>query len=308
LLEARGLLKGTWPRWVPGVSANHWSNLAEKKKLVTTMAEFVADYHLERKTPKDEIKECQWVCVLDCWRVNICKDFLEWVKREHPGCRLRYIPAGTTGIAQINDVYLHGPFKKWVKMEADLYYQQNLVSLQQKVHNKEMTNAQMTDALHRCLSLPTLRTLTVDWNTSALNRLVKKDRESLNSTTETNLIERGWLHIFPGIYSPKFRDAAAGELGKLNEEEAKKELEEKEAKTALHAEPAAPKGNCKKMKKQKTKATAAPQGSNSIRFFVRILCMCPSVFHRFFVFILLLCLVCDRSRACRRHRGASRNR
>ena len=43
------------------------------------------------------------VVILDCWSVNTSKEFQECVAKTFPLIRVRYIPAGMTGMGQIND-------------------------------------------------------------------------------------------------------------------------------------------------------------------------------------------------------------
>jgi hypothetical protein len=138
-IRSLGLDK-TYPRWIPGVSENHWSNLDQKKNLINAFAEHVRAYATD-KVGKGLLMEqdsatVPWTCILDCWKVNVCKEFKQWMADTHPNCRLRYIPAGMTGDVQINDAFLHGPFKKWVRALAEAWYQTaftaNLAKLKQQ--------------------------------------------------------------------------------------------------------------------------------------------------------------------------------
>ena len=69
------------------------------------------------------------VLLLDCWSVNLSADFQKWVAESYPFIRLRCIPAGVTGKVQINDTYFHGPFKKWVRKQAEDWYLSQLQKL-----------------------------------------------------------------------------------------------------------------------------------------------------------------------------------
>ena len=91
-------------RWIFGNSPNHWSNINEKKKAIT----WIIENYRERKlhtlyghTLNDRLKQSiPIVFVLDCWSVNTSAEFRNWVKTTYPFVRIRYIPAGMTGVVQ----------------------------------------------------------------------------------------------------------------------------------------------------------------------------------------------------------------
>ncbi len=110
--------------FVAGATSNHWSNFEEKKRLINAMAAWVkqeAASLIKETKGMFMTKNPVWVCILDCWPMNLSERFREWLKQSHPQCRLRFIPAGMTGQKQINDVYLHAPYKKWVRDEAEAW-------------------------------------------------------------------------------------------------------------------------------------------------------------------------------------------
>ena len=108
-----------------GVTANHWSNLAQKKKLIehivawrkTRLQQLLSERKISFPSianQQDFLANAPMVILLDCLPVNISTEIKEWLSTTYPFIRGRYIPAGLTGGFQINDPqapqrsYTHG--------------------------------------------------------------------------------------------------------------------------------------------------------------------------------------------------------
>jgi len=73
------------------------------------------------------LHDTNMVILLDCWNINTSKEFRAWVSDTYPCIRLRYIPAGMTGKAQINDTMLHAPFKVYVRRLCERWYEDKVI-------------------------------------------------------------------------------------------------------------------------------------------------------------------------------------
>jgi hypothetical protein len=227
---------GKWPAWVPGHSENHWSNASEKKKLINKMAEYALDYFQEHLGLSAEAAKMQpFVVVLDCWRVNTSAEMRSWIKQTHPTCRLRFIPAGTTGQAQLNDVCVHGPDKKWIKSECDVFYQRLIVEQRRLIQEKKQTPEGMQAALKQGLCIQVLRAKAVAWNHLAMKRL-QEPRLGTDGLM-LSLLLRGIRDLYGKLFLPDFRAKAREELSKISDadvDQAVNELFVAEEKLGLH--------------------------------------------------------------------------
>lgn len=95
--------------WNP---ATYWSDLSSMKVF---FEKIIVPYFMRQKEllhyPEDQ--EC--VVLLDCWSVHRGKEFRRLVHQNWPWLRLRYIPGGTTGLAQPCDVGIQRPYKLSIK-------------------------------------------------------------------------------------------------------------------------------------------------------------------------------------------------
>ena len=104
--------------WHLTCTNNHWSNL-------TTCQEFVEKilqpYRLQQVEVLKMNKESKLVWLIDCWSVHKSKEFILWVKENHPQILLIFVPANCTSIFQPADVILQRPFKHAFRQEFDSY-------------------------------------------------------------------------------------------------------------------------------------------------------------------------------------------
>lgn len=161
--------------WILGYSENHWSNLTEKKRFIDWLAEWrnkrVAALIQERLLPASRKDTEPMVILLDCWSVNTCKEFRNWVKDKYPYMRLRFIPAGLTGKFQINDTYFHGPYKQWVRNEAEKWYQEQFTTMIERVDHGDLQLTELDDEIKKLMGLANLRNLSIKWNRTAMQKL-----------------------------------------------------------------------------------------------------------------------------------------
>ena len=62
------------------------------------------------------------ILYLDCWSVYRSEEFWDWIKNEHPGIIVLYIPAGYTGLFQPCEVGLQHLFKHIVKQSTSQFF------------------------------------------------------------------------------------------------------------------------------------------------------------------------------------------
>ena len=120
-------------------------------------------------------KNYKMVLLLDCWPVNLSKEIGEWVAKTYPFILLRYIPAGLTGGWQINDAYLHRPFKLAVRVSAEEWYCQMMAEALEKVSTGAMEEVDLGAFANSLMSIKTLRDNSVHWVVKALKDICKKD-------------------------------------------------------------------------------------------------------------------------------------
>ena len=132
------------------------------------------------------------------------KDFRNWVKTEYPFIRLRYIPAGLTGKFQINDTYFHGPYKKWVRSEAENWYQNKFGNMMQRLDEGNLTTELLEDEVKKLMGLANLRNLSIEWNQTAMQKLI-----AVNEQGES-LVSKGWWdkETYGQIFDEEFQEAA----------------------------------------------------------------------------------------------------
>jgi len=194
--------------WIMGFSPNHWSNIAEKKIFVDWVVswrnkrldELIRGRHIAGSRRNTE----PLVLLLDCWSVNMSKDFRNWVKTEYPFIRLRYIPAGLTGKFQINDTYFHGPYKKWVRSEAENWYQNKFGNMMRRLDEGNLTTELLEDEVKKLMGLANLRNLSIEWNQTAMQKLI-----AVNEQGES-LVSKGWWdkETYGQIFDEEFQEAA----------------------------------------------------------------------------------------------------
>ncbi len=63
----------------------------------------------------------EMIWLIDCWSVNINKEFMEWMKIHHPKIHVLYIPANCTSVFQPADVVIQRPFKHAFRQEFNQF-------------------------------------------------------------------------------------------------------------------------------------------------------------------------------------------
>ena len=130
------------------------------------------------------------VLLLDCWPVNLSKEFREWVAKTYPFILLRYIPAGLTGGWQINDAYLHRPLKLHVRVAAEKWYCDKMAIALEQLSTGAMTEVELGAFANSLMGIKTLRDNSVLWVVEALAAICKKDDDG------NTLIMKG-TSVFP---------------------------------------------------------------------------------------------------------------
>ena len=249
--------------WVCGTTENHWSNLSEKKKLINAFAryrrEILDGFVRVGAMTQLESETMPMVALLDCWPVNLSAEFRSWVAETHPYILLRYIPAGGTGTWQINDTFFHGPYKTWIRQQAEEWYNIEMGKILAKYNaskviqdgSEEDRLATLQITVNRLMSLPVLRERAVEWNIAALAKLTAVDAES-----GRNLIQKGWNGDYKVIFDEAFHRAAKlrADAIRLQEERMNDVVNEvalEEARGGVHAEPAVPTAYKKKRGKKR---------------------------------------------------------
>lgn len=131
---------------------NYWSSLA----LMEEYFEKIVVPFLMRKKQElgyEEDQEC--VIELDCWSVHRGQEFRTLVRVRWSWIRLRYVPGGTTGLAQPCDVGIQRPYKLSIKR-----------SQLQDVTNetlKHLNNGGTPETLKIDQTIGTLRNRSVSW-------------------------------------------------------------------------------------------------------------------------------------------------
>jgi hypothetical protein len=195
--------------WVFGTTVNHWSNLAEKQKLIEKMVSYrdqklAVMKRMGTLPASANLNDVPLVVILDCWPVNTSLEFRTWIKKTYAFIRLRYIPAGLTGCFQINDTHLHAPYKKWVKAEFNSWYSTKTTPLIQQRQNGDIDQKTFENSMNRLGSMPVVREMSVKFNIVALMKLQEKDA----SNRGENLIQIGWHTLYGDIFNLQFQTAA----------------------------------------------------------------------------------------------------
>ena len=136
-------------------------------------------------------KHAKLVLLLDCWPVNVSKEFREWVAATYSFILLRYIPAGLTGGWQINDAYLHRPLKLSVRVSAEDWYCGEMAAALEQLSTGVITEVELGAFANSLMSIKTLRDNSVHWVVKALAEISKVDEDG------NTLILKGTITNFP---------------------------------------------------------------------------------------------------------------
>jgi hypothetical protein len=118
--------------------------------------------------------------------------------------RIRYIPAGLTGKYQINDTYFHGPYKKWVRSEAEVWFQGKFINMLARLDSGALSKELMADEMKKMLGVANLRNLAIEWNCNAILKLGDTD------ILGVSLVSKGWLDVatYGQIFDEDFQRSA----------------------------------------------------------------------------------------------------
>ena len=104
--------------WHLTCTNNHWSNM-------TTCQEFVdrilQPYRKQQVQMLNIAEDSKLIWLIDCWSVHKSKEFISWVKVNHPEILFIFIPANCTSVFQPADVILQRLFKHAFRQEFDNY-------------------------------------------------------------------------------------------------------------------------------------------------------------------------------------------
>lgn len=247
--------------FIYGTSPNHWSNVEQKKKLIDAIGEFrtrrLTQLVEAHKITSARARSAKMIILLDCWPVNLSAEIRNYIKTEHDYMLVRYIPAGLTGGVQINDAYLHAPFKGYVRQQAEDWYQEKMIKLLER-KKEGLPEAEFMAAMAMILQMGTLRDKSVEWTLSALQKISEPSKDN----KDYNLIKKGWFAIYGQIFDEQFQVAAHDRVQLRKQElEAKMsalvaDVAEEERETAVHQpieEPLARKRRGKSKSKEKKK-------------------------------------------------------
>jgi len=71
------------------------------------------------------------------------------------------------------DTYFHGPYKQWIRSEAEQWYQVQFKALIARLDTGGLTLENMDDEIKKLMGLANLRNLAIKWNYAAMQRLSK---------------------------------------------------------------------------------------------------------------------------------------
>ena len=112
---------------------------------------------------------------------------------------------GRRGKFQINDTYFHGPYKQWVRNEAEKWYQEQFTTMIERLDNGHLQISSMDDEIKKLMGLANLRNLSIKWNHTAMQKLAAV----INDRGES-LISKGWgdKESYGQIFNETFQNAA----------------------------------------------------------------------------------------------------
>jgi len=156
-------------------SNNHWSNHDlqckwMKKGWDLKVAEYVKD-GLELVLAQ----AATYIYFLDCWPVNLTKEFRQWVRDNCPGIILLFVPANATGRYQVNDTHCHGPMKAFYRAVAYAWYTRKVMRYRQQVLTGDLLQTEYLAKMQGLMSMPLLRNQCLRWLALAAKSLSLKD-------------------------------------------------------------------------------------------------------------------------------------
>jgi hypothetical protein len=255
--------------FIYGTSPNHWSNVEQKKKLLDELDKF-RTRRLQEMQDRGLIsvqaaKEAKMIVLLDCWPVNLSAEIRDYIKTTYKYMIVRYIPAGLTGGVQINDAYLHAPFKGYVRQQAEDWYHEEMLELLKRKRDG-LSEADFLAATTELLRMPLLRDKSVEWTSNALKRISQASKDDKNN----NLIKKGWHNIYGKIFDITYQKTAFESVSKREEELTEAKLNSlvvdvsKEELGTIHPKPVKSKSKPAAEGKRKKKARKPRMGEREL--------------------------------------------
>ena len=174
--------------WHLTQTPNHWSSQQSMRDYVDlVITPFVRGKRQQHSCPDSPV-----LLLFDSWSVHKSKEFLQWMKEQHPDYHVVFIPAGCTGKAQPADVVLQRPLKCEVTNQF-LQWTTEMITEQLSENSDDVPTCEIDH------SMGTLKPKLVEWMWHSWSELRLRD----------GMIVKGWAKIgLDAIFKPE-RQAAA---------------------------------------------------------------------------------------------------
>jgi hypothetical protein len=129
--------------------------------------------------------------MLDAWSVNRTAAMREFIKNECPGMLIMWIPAGATGLYQINDTHVHRPFKAAVRAACEAWYRESVIQIDAKRKDVELTDDEYHTNIASLTSKSTLRDHTAAFFLAGVKRITE-----VPAGGGYNVVKRGFYDIY----------------------------------------------------------------------------------------------------------------
>lgn len=176
-------------------SANHWANHDTKMRLIMYVWETTVRRWSEMQLEGDP----RCILLLDCWPVNLTQRLRDEVREQCPGMRILFIPAGATGLFQINDTHLHKPLKAIARKAALSWRMDKILVLRRRRDeavaggvDKVVAQEEMCKSINALMGMKVLRRFSPHWLWAGIERLL----EPADGQGTPNLIRKGWLQLY----------------------------------------------------------------------------------------------------------------
>jgi hypothetical protein len=105
--------------WHLTFTENHWSNQEAMKQYIIYI---IHPYFSAAKSAAGLASDHKCIVLIDCWKVHKSREFRDWLKLEYPYMIPLFVPAGTTGKAQVMDVVVNRAVKHVIRHETTLHF------------------------------------------------------------------------------------------------------------------------------------------------------------------------------------------
>jgi hypothetical protein len=113
-----------------------------------------------------------YIWLIDCWKVHISREFLGWLKENHPLLHPLFVPASCTSKQHVADVVLQRPIKHRFRTQFNLWQSQQVAC--------QVLNGVQPNDIELQLGIRELRGQVVGWmmaawdEVAALQDMIKK--------------------------------------------------------------------------------------------------------------------------------------